>query len=64
MTTKAQAQRLGNISFLIQEITKQIDKQEVPIKNDWIFWCMNTLNVSRRTATEYTEIAFYRLEIK
>lgn len=64
MTTKAQSLRMHNIATVMQYVSELMKADKAYDMRDVVFYTMDKLNVSRRTATEYVELAFSRLNIK
>ncbi len=48
----------------INAIMASIDKSKNKDFKKWILATMANLNLSRRTAREYVEVAFYKLKLK
>lgn len=63
METK-QRERLVRISEVTGYIEKILEAGSNPVKKDVVLWAVDSLNISKRTATEYVEVAFRRLNIQ
>lgn len=48
----------------MQQLATELVKEKIPVKSDWITWCMDKLYCSGRTAREYVDVAFMRMDLK